>query len=848
MGLALCGNALALSLGRISLQSARGEPLQAEIELSALSPEEAASLRARIASAEAFGRAGVDYSPALAGARISVQQRADGMPVLRIRSDQPVQESFLDLILEVDWSSGRLTREYTLLFEVARPAAESTPAEAAALLGAAPPPPPPSLPRAQGAGAAVATPPSTPGTDADRYVVRRGDTLSGVAGRIQGQGASLEQLLVALYRGNPQAFIGQNMNRLRADAVLRVPSAEQAKQMARTEAREVVRVQSADFNAYRQRLAQSVPAARVDESARRSGGAVEAAVEDRRKAPATPDRLKLSRTQPGASPEAKLSHEAEQRDQSQRVAELSRNVDDLRRLTTNTPAAPRPTTPPTPAAPVPSSPPTAVQPTVPTLPTPPAVSAAASAPVVSAAASTVPAESNVVSAPASATEAVVAAASAASAPAPAPLPEMAASAAEAASAVASSPVLVPPEAKPASPGFLARSWPLLAGGTAAVLALLGGVLLWRHRRKGGNETSFLESRLQPESFFKSGEQSPDSREAGALGSASASASDSYSLSQLDAIGDVDPVAEADVYLAYGRDLQAEEILKEAMRSNPQRLAIRTKLLEVYAKRHDEKAFEQLAQQLHQITQGQGEDWAKARELGQQIDPDNPLYAGGEAVPSRMPASVVPSGWMVSQPPALGAGAAAGSAAENLDLDLNLLDDAPAKAPDSKLPVMGGGEPAVLPGLTSDFPQPGEAGAGTPASVSPGESLFALEPRSSTMAPEQEEGLPELDFGMSEMPVDAEPGAQPTEGPPSLPFDLDSLSLDLEQPSTAAVLDELHISGFGEASDPLERKLELADEFRRIGDTDGARDLLKEVVAQASGPMKERAQGMLDSLV
>ena len=78
---------------------------------------------------------------------------------------------------------------------------------------------------------------------------------------------------------------------------------------------------------------------------------------------------------------------------------------------------------------------------------------------------------------------------------------------------------------------------------------------------------------------------------------------SYSLSQLDAIGDVDPVAEADVYLAYGRDLQAEEILKEAMRSSPERMAIRTKLLEVYAKRRDTKGFELLATQLFALTGG-----------------------------------------------------------------------------------------------------------------------------------------------------------------------------------------------------------------------------------------------------
>ena len=104
----------------------------------------------------------------------------------------------------------------------------------------------------------------------------------------------------------------------------------------------------------------------------------------------------------------------------------------------------------------------------------------------------------------------------------------------------------------------------------------------------------------------------------------------YSLSQLDAIGDVDPVAEADVYLAYGRDLQAEEILKEAMRSNPERLAIRTKLLEVYAKRRDIKGFELLATQLFALTRGEGDDWAKAQELGSQIDPDNAMYRVGGA--------------------------------------------------------------------------------------------------------------------------------------------------------------------------------------------------------------------------
>ena len=159
-----------------------------------------------------------------------------------------------------------------------------------------------------------------------------------------------------------------------------------------------------------------------------------------------------------------------------------------------------------------------------------------------------------------------------------------------------------------------------------LLAGYGGYRYTQRSKKDSGETSFLESRLQPDSFFgASGGQRIDTRDA-----AGSSSSMTYSLSQLDAIGDVDPVAEADVYLAYGRDLQAEEILKEAMRSNPERLAIRTKLLEVYAKRRDIKGFELLATQLFALTRGEGEDWAKAQELGAQIDPDNPMYRAGGA--------------------------------------------------------------------------------------------------------------------------------------------------------------------------------------------------------------------------
>jgi pilus assembly protein FimV len=102
----------------------------------------------------------------------------------------------------------------------------------------------------------------------------------------------------------------------------------------------------------------------------------------------------------------------------------------------------------------------------------------------------------------------------------------------------------------------------------------------------------------------------------------------YSPSQLDAAGDVDPVAEADVYLAYGRDLQAEEILKEAMRTSPMRVAIHAKLMEIYAKRRDSKAFETVAIEAFNLTHGNGPEWAYITEMGRELDPANPMYQPG----------------------------------------------------------------------------------------------------------------------------------------------------------------------------------------------------------------------------
>ena len=142
----------ALGLGRMTVQSALGENLRAEIDVTSITPEEATSLRVRIAPPEAYRAAGVDYGAVLTGTQVTLVRRSDGRQFLRVASDRVVQEPFLDVILELSWASGRLVREYTMLLDppstrVAAPA--PTPAPVAPVISAAPTPAPAPPPRAR---------------------------------------------------------------------------------------------------------------------------------------------------------------------------------------------------------------------------------------------------------------------------------------------------------------------------------------------------------------------------------------------------------------------------------------------------------------------------------------------------------------------------------------------------------------------------------------------------------------------------------------------------------------------------------------------------------------------------
>ncbi len=374
----------------------------------------------------------------------------------------------------------------------------------------------------------------------------------------------------------------------------------------------------------------------------------------------------------------------------------------------------------------------------------------------------------------------------------------------------------------------------LAGG-AGLVALLAGFGLYRFTRpkKDSGETSFLESRLQPDSFFgASGGQRIDTRDAGAASSSSMS----YSLSQLDAIGDVDPVAEADVYLAYGRDLQAEEILKEAMRSNPDRMAIRSKLLEVYAKRRDTKGFELLATQLFALTRGEGEDWTKAQEIGLQIDPENPLYQpGGEPVLAQgssgriveplgattMPQSVLPS---PSQFGNMGGGAPyIDSSSVDLDLDFADMTESPPVAPAAAAATVSlAALPALAPDLTLDEPVLLREFS-DPEATMPG---AVQQPTATVSQP--------MEFDLSGISLDLDRPPEPKASDPGQDSESGFADLDLSMPDDGA-------------ADPFARKLELAEAFSQIGDVEGARELLNEVISNSEGALKAKARTMLADL-
>ena len=888
--------AYALGLGRITVQSALGETLRAEIEVPQITAEEAASLRVGVASADAFKAAGLEYTSAVVGVQVSLQKRADGRSFLRLSSSRPITEPFVDLILEANWASGRVVRDYTLLFDPPNLRPAITPVAPTAPVLSRPPAPqaadtasppnyPPSPPPAQTAvkpapvarmqpkPAATRPAPAAnaPASSSQKVAVKLGDTASKIAAQTKPASISLDQMLVALLRSNPDAFIAGNINRLKSGAVLDIPPAEEAGALPAGEASRTIIAQAKDFNDFRQKLASGVPAAKIDSATRQAGGKVQAKVEDRTTAAATPDKLTLSKgaVQGNAAAEDKIVKDKQAKDASSRVAELTKNLGDLNKVAGTVPGATATASAVTGAKP-------AVPPVIPGVQIPAISSSAISSPAISnpVVPSIAPAASSVASLGTisvttvptiTSSVAAVATTSVAATTATTSVPPVAvASAPLAASANASSPVAIkkpvvaapPPPPQPSLIDELTSN-PLVLPGLGLLLALLAAFGFYRYKRRNDQpsvDSSFLESRLQPDSFFgASGGQRIDTSEGGSASGSSLV----YSPSQLDAAGDVDPVAEADVYLAYGRDLQAEEILKEALRTTPSRVAIHAKLMEIYAKRRDLKGFESVAADALMLTRGNGPEWAYICELGRDLDPTNPMYqAGGSpqsahVAPSQAADSASSFGVPATVPQMLVFPPQAAASSVDFDLDLDF------SAPDKSLQAKAV-EPIVVPnfqtadeptvvmqvknepvfgGLDMDFGNEPVAAVNLPAVARPLDNSlsFDLDPLP----------LPIADK-VSTAPVAT---AVPAQDNGMLEFDMSTLSLDLNPPITqsSTLTKTTTVATSVLTEGPLETKFALAEEFRALGDSDGARSLANEVVAQADGALKSKAQAFLNGL-
>lgn len=896
-GLAISGAACAVGMGGISVSSSLGEPLKAEIELVAVGKAEKSSLVARLASPEMFKGAGMDYPANLPKLKFQIETRANGESYLGLTSAQPVNEPFISVLIELGWSSGKLLREYTFLldppeFSAKQPEASEVKPVLSKAAGVpamqmratapldekafaeAPPVPARAAKSAAAPTAANATASSNVATGTIK--VKRGDTLSQLALDTKPSGISLERMLLALYRANGEAFDGSNMNRLKTGRILRLPEQTDLSKITQVEAAGEFRAHTADWNAYRQKLAAaSATGTGTDQASKQEvAGKISAAIAD--KSPAAQESAKeVVRLSKGEAPGDKavvngnakamqekihtLEEEATARNKAlkesnERVVALEKNIKEMQRLIE-----------------------LKSQPALPAQgkAVPPAETKAATKPEAK------PEQPVVEAKPAAA----------ASQPAAPPVAAVAASA-PAGTAKPGKPAEKPvaPKVEPPPPSLLDD--PIyLAAGAAALLALGGLGFALSRRGKGAKPAK----KAIPEG---GGEAPVDVGSAtGRIIAPPAPSPETGDFTQSATVApvspaqaDVDPLSEAELFLTFGRDAQAEEILKDALEKNPANNLVRLKLLSVYANRKDTNSFSVIARQVE--ASGDAAAWAQAAEMGRSLEPGNPMYgAVGE------PVVAAEAGLGKSEPPP----------AAGLDFDLGF------GAPETAAAADNGGGPAVeQPDNETSAGLDFDLSAGEPDATTPSEytSTLVLKPAAAKLAADNSseitlintqedlraaQGAP-MDFDVSggfaaqtaepekpnlddlvfditasqPSPVAMEEGAEagnatagaedktvafaldfPTEpaqagAGAAVDFDLGSISLDMEAPAPAA---QAPVAEVRDAHwHDVATKLDLAKAYQEMGDNAGAREILEEVMAEGDEQQRAAAEAIKQQLL
>lgn len=252
----------ALGVGEINLRSALNQPLDAEIELLQVRDLSSQEILPALASPDEFGRAGIERDFFLTDLVFTPMVRPDGRAVIRVTSNRPVKEPFLNFLMEVRWPSGRVLREFTVLLDPplytptavtaapapARPAAAAAPAQRP-VPTVAPGRPRDSQRQPSAAPSTVQQParqaaPQATQQASGEWRTSRTDTLWEIALRSRPSGASVHQTMLAIQELNPNAFIDNNINRLKADQTLTLPDAEQALRLGQADAMAQVAAQN----------------------------------------------------------------------------------------------------------------------------------------------------------------------------------------------------------------------------------------------------------------------------------------------------------------------------------------------------------------------------------------------------------------------------------------------------------------------------------------------------------------------------------------------------------------------------------------------------------------------------
>ncbi len=949
-------SAEAAGLGRLTVQSALGQPLRAEVEVTSVSPDEAESLKARIASPEAFSRVGLQYKEALSGVRMDVENRG-GRYFIKVTSSRPINDPFVDLVVELSWASGTFSREYTFLLDpptqqnanqanrsgnapVAGAATAAAATGAAASGSNAVRTIDPATGRlvnqergAQGRSQAASQPTEAKqqpaaqakaGRDASSeggtVTVGQGETLGMIAARVRPASATLDQTIVAIYRTNPTAFIQNNPNLIRQGRTLTIPSEGEIAAIDGTEAGRQLRMAARDFRSYKERMAGTTPEVASGNGSSTASGAISAKVDDERGGQAgSQDRLELSRSEGGKDEqgsavgardaEAQVAREAALKEANSRIAELEKNVGALKSMlelkdksladlqaqlekarvagaqvsgtvaAAATAAADKARDAASKVADKAAAEKAAAEKAVAEKAAQTKAAADKLAAEAKAAADKVAAEKAAAEKAAADKAAAEKAAAEKEAADKAAADKAAAEKAAAEKAAAEQDQSKPaegadkdaveraaadakaevervtngdadkskdmPKPAPVNDGEeqggliegLSQNSLLLPGlGVAALAAGLGFWMLRRRRREDdGFSDSISADEFSANSLFgTTGGQSVDTM---------TGASTQITTISESTPTEVDPIAEAEVYIAYGRETQAEEILREALKRQPERQAIRLKLLEIYSGRKDTVAFGQMAREMHDMTGGLNEEWSKVVQMGAALDPDNALYGDGTAdlaAPSPVASPAADVGGMAAAGAAAVAAGVAGMAAAAEPQHVE--PEAPAVS-----------SPSMDEGLAFD------GGYNKPAAEAESKPVQTFQStRSGPLSAMPGVELPSLDL---DAPLDLDEG-------PSTVTDLNidttitesldmghasggegdglgAIGLDLS-PST--ISGPITMSGAASSQwQEMASKLDLASAYVEIGDKEGARELLEEVINGGDAAQQQRARELLADL-